>query len=510
MINYQEAQEVCKILAALNFDGQRTHVMPETFLRPNFAIVCEILKWFAKILDPSIADREPILNIPSESMCSSEVPDASRVAFLVTLGKRFRTLLGVYLNLVSLYRADMTCCPELLKLARPIYKATKLAVEEKTNLNKDPNWFSKEFERKRQLLKETLDYVRQENNLKNLSIKVSQLASEVEVLLNNEDKFNEERLKVIDRGLELDKIANILRNSYEGIVDKTKELIMTNDELEKDLVGLDEKLAGKEAEISEAKSKLNELLVQSPTYASQYEKLRKDYDSVYYEYVSSYRNLVYLRSCIYSSGDDQLAAEARDDFVGDELLATGVDSGQLDELAASKPSAASGVAAGLLRAGDKGRRLLAGPEMVGPARLLESLFEAEGASKPMSASLTTETGELGAAGAVPDDRGTEGAAEPTGTGRGRTEPTEAGRLYSGRANEAGDAGLELEGLLSEFALDNSVGAGADEDPGAGGEAGDDDDEGEEDEDEEDSDGDEEEDEDELAGLPPGTGLTGKY
>lgn len=117
-----------------------------------------------------------------------------------------------------------------------------------------------------------------------------------------------------------------------------------------------------------------------------------------------------------------------------------------DEAASAETSSAPALlAAGLPAMG--GRE----PEMVGPARLAESLLEASGASKPRSASLGVE----GTAGARVERRSTrEGVAGAAG--RTRTAG-ERRRVLAGD-----DTGPELEGLPREFVVESVAEADADE------------------------------------------------
>ena len=498
-----EAIELCNILAALNF--KHSMVVPETFARPNFPLVCEILKWFSRIIEPSLLEREPHLAIESDKVCLAETSEASRVNFLTTLAKLFCNELDISLNLVALYKADLECCPELLKMARPIYKAAELVAGWMGGLGKRVEPVGNDGSK----LSEALDFIDPEGGIKKLCDTLHHLTSEMEVLLGSEDKFNAERLRVIDRRMELAEVESVLASSMDGIKSRTDELMRANEELEKDLEHLDEKLAAKEGEISVARGCLGDLLVQSPAYARQYDQLKREYEQVYDQYVSNYRNLSYLKECLYSDEVDEAEDE---DFDGLNQLVepNHLESKPRDELSASA------LAGAVAEALDGGNLLAGEPETVGPARLLESLFEAEGTSKPMSTSLAGPRTALEGGGARVEGKAKTAGAEVAAAGLYRAAPL--GLRYSGRATE--DPTLELEGLLNEFAADSTGGAGAGGEEGEDkkeeaekvevvdaeeedGDEDDDEDVEDEDEGEEEEDDDDDEDEDDGGMLPAG-------
>lgn len=448
-----EARELCQILASLNYDGQQTLVSPELFFKPNFILVSDILRWFARIIDDTYSVKELGDDL-------NEVSEANIISFLVDIGRLIMYNLGIRVNLVSLYRADLTSCAELLKVAKPIYKAAMIVVAEgKSKSSNIENKLEEILQSGQEKMDKTLSYIN-ENSLKDLSLKLVQSANDLESLLNEEENFNLERTKVIDRSLELPEIERILKDAHEGIVIKTNELAKTNEELEKDLTRLDEKLRAKEFEFEEMKEKLNDLLIQSPTYMEEYEKLNEDYESAYEKYVSKYRNLQYLKSCVYSNSESSSSSgedEEEEDADYDHQLELAKPVGSTGSLALS--SLAGPDRGPTLGSEEEFGRAAAGgaADITGPARLLESLLD--GGSNPRSASLTVEA--LGG-GVDVDLLGAEGTGRSLETGgAGGTGGAGAGlRTYVGRADGATMSGLELEGLLNEFVEDESR-AGAD-------------------------------------------------
>lgn len=478
------------ILAALNFDGQETQVSEESLATSDFELVSKILSWFVRILDD-----ESELGPPGDTSSQEE-----EIQFLIEVGRFFIEELGIKLNLIALYEADINSVPELLKIAQPIYEAAEIAVSAK--LAGDDGKISSRLEEsskqveiaRKQLINDLLFLnsisqsreqgagveTREKNNQDHkvgveddakvekdyepgrgggsksnssialqmqappddvddgdeadqLTRKLAALASDLELLLSQEERLARERLGLMDRNYDLDQIRQVLSDSFEDILSKTKELNSVNKGLELDLLRLDERLQSKESEIEESKQRLSELLVESPSYYKEHERLRAIYEEIYDGWVARYRCFTYLKWSVYSSESkpDAERSSARQGLLDgtakprDELKRR--DQLELAEDAGRPPAP---------------RELSA---TVGPARLLESLA---GASNPRSAS------DSGAASAT----ATGGA----GLTRAATEELEAGSAAGRRSRYEGDkSGLELEVLLNEFVAESELaGAGS--------------------------------------------------
>lgn len=601
MSSSEDARELCQIVAALNYDAQNTIVMPESFERPNFNLVCDLLRWFVRIVDDDDDRRVitttnltsgPIIHqsqLDDDGLMKSktdmiEVSEKERLSFLVRMGKFFASQLGIRLNLVNLYRADTSSCGELLKIARIIYKAAEyvtISLVEKSKINVTSDNDSRMVEegkniendqisnalksRKRTMLellalidgqrslafkddeeandyhvrlnniddvdednktmiwmknvvenkiaygediKEGIDQKQQQvqksnnnNKKKNeLDFDVSDLISNLDKLLTKEvSEFNQERLSVIDRRLELKEISHILKDSLGHFIKGTEELSKLSEGLEGDLVTLDEKLRKKELELEETRERLSDILTaQSPQYQNEFDRLSKEYEQVYELYVSKFRNLMYLQDCIYSNTNDnndlttneerkKSAHDTDDDCQDDDhdidadgKLVASTNYNYLDD--SNKSNSQAALLDDPLASGEPNPADVRGPGSgtVGPAKLLESLLDTTtGASKPISASLT---GALAAAAAGMTDSGSGAGAGAAKSGSGtnrfvsgragtglttETKLLEAGRLNDATADDGNGRlkvatgefdGLELEGLLNEFVLAESAAA----------------------------------------------------
>ena len=327
----EEPRELCFILAALNYEGQQTIVTPESFRRPNFPLVYKILSWFSRVLSAPKSERASLdANLAqgtggeSDERRFSQQTSNDCLAQFIELIQFLTKQLGHPidgLDLVSLYKSDLGSCRELLKLARPIYEAAQLAASEQAAFGSDHEWPARELEQRARLLEQVELYLgkqeeeehllgdKMESRAREVSSepprpqfeRLAQLAGEIErALADEESQFCVERQEVIDRPLEARIVAQVLERTRGTLEGRAKELELSNEGLQGDVEKLERKLEAKEAEISEARARLGVLLLEAPAYARQLEQVRSDYARVYANYVSHYRNLEYLKSCVYS------------------------------------------------------------------------------------------------------------------------------------------------------------------------------------------------------------------
>lgn len=470
-----ESMELCKILGALNFNGQHTIVTPESFSKPNFRLVVQLLTWFARILGDD-SDLKQVKVLPLFSLSSkqaiSELQETEISRFFVEMGRYFYKHLGVHLNLIKLYKSNEESCGELLKIAELIYETALELLSNDSNLKRtldaegtnDSTSVDLTTKHKRNLL----NLIQGEGNLNQLTKSTNELAGKMNTLIAQEDDLNDQRQLIIDRQFELEHLKKSLMEACEQMKSKIINYKEANESLERDSMRLDELLKVKELELEEVRGKLNDLQLQSPAYMDQHDKLHKQYEFAYETYVSQYRSLMYLKSCVEIDSDLNAAVkgsnnswsrvEAQVDVTPDALFEAALVDDELE--------VAGGDMSGPLRL----RRAPAAgiDSTTGPARLLESLLLAEGASNPISESSTGGAAVVEGATWTRDRVGPRGldavgAAAATdaveGDDCGPKAALPAGR-YSGRETAAGDAGtLELEGLLKEFVADSALDTG---------------------------------------------------
>lgn len=533
--------ELCQIITALNYDAQRTLVSAESFSKPNFGLVCNLLRWFARIVDPTAIDQSVNNNNDKSDVRNMEqATQKDQQSFLVDMGKLFASRLGIRLDLVALFRADSSCCGELLKIGRLVYEAAELVAKadqsSHRNNNKDyKNRIEIAMKQKRETMSDLFGLIDLSSSLDGLEsnsssslklkpkpkpepqqlpkqaditnqqiffVELNQLTRELDELMNREEtQFNRERLTVIDRRLEVKQISEILGNSHDKFIEQTRELAQLSNGLDRDLITLDDKLRKKEIELDETRESLNDLLIiQSPKYLQTHDKLHKEFELVYDEYVSKYRNLMYLKDCIYSQSN-ATDIDPTDDDDDRSIFGSGLVGG-------------SGSAYELAVAGGA-REFEPASETVGPARLLESLLDT-GSSSPkpevtsMTSGLLTGEDSGGAAksfsGAINEGAGTEAGLTNRLAGFGldvatiRRDPGRPTKLPGAPADPREFDGLELEGLLNEFVLADDAKDSAGRDAlDSSDQDGDEEDE-EDPYDDDDDDEEEEEDEDEADGL----------
>jgi len=433
-----EVEELCRILSALNYRRQQVTVTPDAFQLPNFMLIVDILEWMMKILDENFEERDLALRFPDRKL--SSLTQSAIVNYFSNIGRLVYALFEIQLDLVQLIKADQNCCPELLKLARPIFEAAELAI--KVAATSDDTTLPTVLNTKREKIDESLELISQETEVRDLAIEIDKLCLTLDGLLAKEDLFNEARLRILDKSFDSSEVIKILHDARADLLKEIDELVTHNAELEEDLARLDKKLEFKHQEVSTSEDRLNDLLTQLPAYSIQFEKLYQEFVSEYESYVTKHRNLTYLEYRVYSNSEDS----AGGGIEGAENQVVQLE--KEESLSVDSPRALGG-----------GGRELAESVTTGPARLLESLFD--GASKPISASLMVDEAGAGA-GVGATGANESGLALEGGTGR-RTA-----LVYTGLPATAGDVtGLELEGLLREFVGDSTTGTTYEDDEAAG-------------------------------------------
>lgn len=405
-----EAEELCHLLASLNYDGQRTIITPDRLCEPSFDLSCDILDWCAKIAKDNEDDLQFLTLIP-DKISRTSLSDSSLIAYLSGLSRLFLSRLGVRIDVGAILHCDAGSCSELLKIVKLIHNASMIVVGQKSNISESIS----HLQRSKLDLVDQLLRLLDEEKSGHLDV-LEQSASELDNLLEREEQFSQERRSVIERQLEGREIEQVLKDSHEDVEAKTKELLRSNEEMRGDLVKLDEKLSGKEAELQKETDRLNDLLIQSPAYMDKYNQLNERFEQVYDWYVSKFRNYTYLKSVVYCDDHHQFS----------------------DEISSGRPTLEAD-------SGATGRDWDA--DTTGPAKLAESLA---GASKPMFASSSAAATVGGAA------TGAGLGLAATGAGAtGLTRPGTGRRTYIGRTELDAAEGLnELEGLLKEFVADS--------------------------------------------------------
>ena len=107
-MSYRELRNFTEILRAL---GYGRNISMENFREPNFALVADILYWFALRYDPK-AD------------ISDDIDEREhRVKFIKQVCTLFASKARITLNPKRLYEAQGLAVKEMLKIAQMMYKA---------------------------------------------------------------------------------------------------------------------------------------------------------------------------------------------------------------------------------------------------------------------------------------------------------------------------------------------------------------------------------------------------
>lgn len=352
-------EQLWRILAKLNYDGQQSCVTQASFSSPNFELVCDILHWLATLVDrisigrvqkPSREDLT-LTNTPKghelvgNDNNNNGTRRAIRLRYLNQVASLIKCQLGICVDQAALYRADATSWPELLKIALIVeqaalkFLASKGSRSELTNqvelakqqrattigeiikllqlptrhnstdvqlLQQNPETVSTRYANDTKLELEWRKFkLKLERYLLSAGLDSPDLSAKLELDASRNQK---RRLDVIERKLEWSTIETLLRQTAELLSRQVKlEILPANESLRKDLIELDAKLQRKQAELSELEMKLSDAYLElqmqrlAPDQLDKQEQLYKQYESVYASYVTNWRNFSYLDQCISQS-----------------------------------------------------------------------------------------------------------------------------------------------------------------------------------------------------------------
>lgn len=466
------ARDLCKMLAALNY---RRDVTVESFKRPNFELVADILLWLAEIVEEalpnSVVELAPFLKPQIDKLQASNNNNnklndnfanskSMRIAFLQAIGKLFKTELKVSLDLQKLYRADLSSCNELQKVLVIVYKSSLLAlnqVDSKSALLSSFDSALITVDTALELF--SIGDKQEEQSFEFIADKLASYVKNLCSLLDKESESSDERTKAIDRRLDLAPISSLLLEARDELTAMSSDLQVAETNLQSDLQRLNSRCQDKEAEVIQAQERLEDLLLEAPAYVAKYDELHKQYEDAYEQYVTRFRCLSYLSEQVYLNCincDDKLSVKYKADSLQRETKLKHYNNNNSyeedDDL-----------------------------ETTGPARLAESLAAASdeadalGASKPKSGSDSGDVGDavIGATGAVGAVNTDEDVRRGVGM-RLRYEDGARKRVPpSGEGVETGaELNRELAGLLAEIGEGSGAELSSDEED----EEGDDDDE----------------------------------
>lgn len=269
---FRDIRYFCEMMRTL---GYTRIISLDSFKKPNFELVAEILDWLVLRFDPNAEIPENI-----------ETPD-QRVKFMLAVTQLFVTKARIKVSPVKLYYADWHALPELIKIASLLYNVYTTDGMEDLGA------------------RHAFTLPAKYNRLatKTLATEITETGHQVYDLLGKEPDLGQKRNVAIEFIDELSKnFTSQNENAYiqkcvNGLIQEQTDNI---DEMEKyvgtlldDERALEEKIKRKSLEIQRAENKLNRYKggggSKNP-FTDEMERLEKEIEKIYSIYLEKYRN----------------------------------------------------------------------------------------------------------------------------------------------------------------------------------------------------------------------------
>jgi len=245
----------------------------ESFRESNFKLVAEILIWLSAIYEPR------------EQIPTSVESEHERLALIKAVATLFLTKQHIRLNAKRLYQADGYAVKELLKLVTQLVEAVRSAPsgDSEATLSRTLNSAIKNHE-----IKELRDKV----------AKLSRSGATVYEALDIELRCKNERQRAIQTHRELAEVEGAIKQATK-IADKNAEMALGKlGNAAGDEQSVQTKIEKKRAELERTQKRLRQLNQLRPAYQDELDDLQTDLKSLYDEYATKYRNVVYLEQLL--------------------------------------------------------------------------------------------------------------------------------------------------------------------------------------------------------------------
>lgn len=258
-----------KLTSSLRFLGFPRVVSMESFRKPNFELVSEIIQWLCKKFEPAVE-----INLPADS-------EGSRASFMKQAISLLASKSRVEISVRELYYSDYRCINELLKLVLILYNACSKKEILKGDFSLPPRFDKK---RTRELAKE-----------------ITELGRTIYEQLDEEKDNKEAREQSLSSLTEIQKEGNseigknvkaLLKNLEENI-ENTNNYINSLSEKEQLFI---EKISNLETEIDRGERKIKTIGNIRPAYIEEMERYEKELERVFQIYLEKARNLDYLEA----------------------------------------------------------------------------------------------------------------------------------------------------------------------------------------------------------------------
>nr|AEE61526.1 unknown [Dendroctonus ponderosae] len=261
-MSFRDVRNLLEMLRAL---GYPKLVSMESFRKPNFPLVADLLVWLSKRFDPDV-------DIPLEI-----ATEENRVKLIRNSAQFMAVKASIKLNTKRLYQADGYSVKELLKIASLLYDAL--------NVNLDEN-------EEDQMNEESFSYRDFDISDKVNDLKLSrQLASEITStgatlfdLLGKEVDLRSARQRSMGRQFELSEVEAGVKKAIESInqeISETKQLI---DNVAATEASLDSKIERRKIELDRYEKRLQTLKKVRPAFLEEFTELEQELEQLFVQY----------------------------------------------------------------------------------------------------------------------------------------------------------------------------------------------------------------------------------
>eukprot|EP00759_Apiculatamorpha_spiralis_P002296 PhF_6_TR10848/c0_g1_i1/m.17543/K19684/CLUAP1, DYF3; clusterin-associated protein 1 len=282
-MSFRELRDFTESLRQLGYPRQ---VSIESFRKPNFELVADILNWLTLRLDPSST-----INFQIER-------EKERINFLRQCNDVVSQKARLSLNMRRVYQADGYAARELLRLSTLLRDAMRAvdtthpsnigdsAVDDITLTQLVSQITSTSPEARMQEAKA----------LRQLTAEITQQASGLYALYGAENTMRQRRLKVVNKHTDMGEVEKRIRELVTSLTQRTEALSETLTNLQADEKNLEQKMDTKRAQLERQQKRLKALQAVRPAFMEEYEKQEGELQRQYGVYLEQYRNLEYLEN----------------------------------------------------------------------------------------------------------------------------------------------------------------------------------------------------------------------
>ncbi|KAJ8915172.1 hypothetical protein NQ315_000425 [Exocentrus adspersus] len=283
-MSYRDLRNFVEMLRAL---GYSTLVSMESFRKPNFPLVADLLVWLVKRFDPDV-------DIPLEISTEEE-----RVKLIRNAAQFMALKANVKLNTKRLYQADGYAVKELLKVTALLYEALNIDLEESEEERLDHDSFNlRDFD--------ITDKVNELKLSRLLATEITSAGATLFDLLGKEVDLRSARQRSVARQFELSDVETGIKKAMEAIaleLTETKQLIENVAATE---ASLDSKIERRKVEIDRYEKRLQTLKKVRPAFLEEFTALEEELEQLFVQYSVRLRCLNQLEKQFSESERNQI------------------------------------------------------------------------------------------------------------------------------------------------------------------------------------------------------------